>query len=115
MWGNIRRLGERLCSLVLGRQSVATKSCSGQQSRQDDPLERLGEVVTAAAFWVAIPLPFLYLPVLFSGLKTRADVLVFGFLLAAHVAVLSVGHPYATDRANASDGASSPETRETAD
>lgn len=78
------------------RRSVLPERTPGQSS--ETPFQRLRTVVRAAAFWVAIPLPFLYVPVLLSGLDTRLDGLVFGSLLVAHVLALSVGHPYATER-----------------
>ena len=53
-------------------------------------------LVTAAAFWVAIPLPFLYIPVLAAGVDSRAEVLATLALVGLHVLALGLGHPYAT-------------------
>lgn len=50
------------------------------------PLHRL-------AFWAAITLPFLHLPLLVSGLDSETQVLAFVALLACNVIALLVGHP----------------------
>lgn len=50
------------------------------------PLHRL-------AFWAAITLPFLHLPLLVSGLDSETQVLAFVALLACNVLALLVGHP----------------------
>jgi hypothetical protein len=42
-------------------------------------------------FWAAVALPFLYLPLLLSGLEGQ-ETLVFGLLLAANALALVVGH-----------------------
>ena len=102
MWGTIRRLSGRVSALVLDRGGVADESgeeTGGRQQPRRPSVERLSAFVTAAAFWMAIPLPVLYVPVLLSGLETRSESLLFGALLVAHVAVLSLGHPYASNEA----------------
>ncbi|MEF8979949.1 MAG: hypothetical protein V5A39_13960 [Haloarculaceae archaeon] len=50
------------------------------------PLHRL-------AFWAAIALPFLHLPLLVSGLDSETRILAFVALLACNVLALLVGHP----------------------
>ena len=51
--------------------------------------------VTAAAFWAAIALPFLYLPLLFlTGLSSQSTATAFLALLGLNVVALLVGHPY---------------------
>jgi len=103
MWGTIRRLSGRVSALVLDRGGVTDESGEDtggrHQSRRRQSVERLSAFVTAAACWVAIPRHFLYVPVLLSGLETRSESLLFGALLVAHVAVLSLGHPYASNEA----------------
>jgi hypothetical protein len=42
-------------------------------------------------FWAAVALPFLYLPLLLSGLEGQ-ETFVFGLLLAANALALVVGH-----------------------
>jgi tryptophan-rich sensory protein len=44
-------------------------------------------------FWVAIALPFLYLPLLFGGLDGQ-QALVFGLLLTVNALALVIGHGY---------------------
>jgi len=102
MWGDSRRDGERLRSLVPSGvgDDERTEQTTDRSRVGRDLFGHLRGAITAAAFWLAIPLPFLYVPVLLSGLKTQSEYLVFVGLVVAHVAVLSVGHPYATDRAD---------------
>lgn len=48
--------------------------------------------VQATAFWVAVVLPFLYLPLLVTGLEAGATTTAFVALLLANVLALLVGH-----------------------
>lgn len=61
------------------------------------PLRNGVAVVTASfrfvAFWAAVALPFLYLPLLAGGL-TGEEVTVFAALLSANVVSLVLGHEY---------------------
>ncbi|MFC6824517.1 hypothetical protein [Halopelagius fulvigenes] len=57
-------------------------------------LEILFAPIRFLAFWLAVTLPFLYLPLLISGLQGE-QVTVFGTLLALNVAALVVGHGHA--------------------
>jgi hypothetical protein len=45
------------------------------------------------AFWAAVGLPFLYLPLLYGGLQGDR-LLVFGGLIVANVAALLLGHDH---------------------
>ena len=51
------------------------------------PLEVVG-------FWSAVALPFLYLPLLASGLDSSSVTIAFLALLAANAVTLFVGHPH---------------------
>jgi len=117
MWGDSRRDGERLRSLVpLGvGDDERTEQTTDRSQTGHSLSERLRGAITAAAFWMAIPLPFLYVPVLLSGLQTQSEYLVFGGLLVTHVAVLSLGHPYATDRTDDRNRTASADRGEAAD
>lgn len=54
------------------------------------------EPLTGIAFWTAIALPFLHLPLLFTtGLSSSAAQTAFLALVALNVAALLVGHPHA--------------------
>lgn len=61
------------------------------------PLRRTLTVVAAPlrfiAFWAAVALPFLYVPLLAGGLEGQ-QALVFAGLLAANAAALVLGHEY---------------------
>lgn len=54
-------------------------------------LELLGAPIQFLAFWLAVTLPFLYLPLLVRGLQGE-QVTVFVTLLALNLAALVVGH-----------------------
>jgi hypothetical protein len=60
------------------------------------PSETLVAPLRFVAFWAAIALPFLYLPLLVGGL-TGGEPTVFGALLFANVAALVLGHDYHSD------------------
>lgn len=46
-----------------------------------------------AAFWAAIALPFLHLPLLVTGLDSETKTVAFALLVALNVVALVVGHP----------------------
>ena len=50
--------------------------------------------VRAAAFWLAVALPFAYLPMLVGGIGSETQLLTFLALLAANVLALLVGHDH---------------------
>jgi len=64
------------------------------------PVAYLAVPVRFVAFWLAVALPFLYLPLLVGGLN-GSELTAFGALLAANAVALVVGHGY---RAGDSDG-----------
>lgn len=55
------------------------------------------EPVQGVAFWAAIALPFVQVPLLLSGLGESTTVFAFLTLLAANVLALYVGHTYDRD------------------
>lgn len=57
-------------------------------------LDHLASVVRAVAFWSAIALPFLYLPLLASGLQTPGQITAFVALLALNVLAVIGGRRY---------------------
>ncbi len=52
------------------------------------------EPIRALAFWTAIALPFLYLPLLWYGLESTGELIVFFGLVALNLLALLVGHGY---------------------
>jgi hypothetical protein len=62
---------------------------------QSQPLQHGARLVAAplrfVAFWAAVALPFLYVPLLFGGLQ-GSEPLAFGLLLAANALALVIGH-----------------------
>ncbi|MFP4628137.1 MAG: hypothetical protein ACLFMX_04020 [Halobacteriales archaeon] len=53
---------------------------------------RMRAAIRAAAFWSAVVLPVLHLPLLAAGLRTRAEVVVFVALLGLNLLAVYVGH-----------------------
>lgn len=51
-------------------------------------------LVRAIAFWLAIALPFLYLPLLVGGFEARAEMFAFAGLVVLNLVALVVGHEY---------------------
>ena len=60
------------------------------------PVAYLAAPIRFVAFWVAVALPFLSLPLLVGGLEGSEPV-VLGALLAVNVVALVVGHGYRAD------------------
>lgn len=56
------------------------------------PLAAVASPVRRIAFWIAVVLPFLYIPLLSTGLSSRNTMVVFGLLVTCNVAALLVGH-----------------------
>ncbi len=61
------------------------------------PLPSVGRQVIGLAFWAAIALPFLHLPLLITGLETTRMTVAFLLLLGLNVVALIVGQPYGRD------------------
>jgi hypothetical protein len=57
-------------------------------------VELLTKPVKRLAFYAAIVLPFLHLPLLVTGLQSETVAVAFGVLLAFNVAAIFVGHYY---------------------
>jgi hypothetical protein len=55
-----------------------------------------GERVRAVAFWTAILLPFVYVPLLTLRLDTPTELFAFVTLVLAHAASLLVGYSHST-------------------
>lgn len=57
----------------------------------------VGEPIQAIAFWSAVTLPFVYLPLLLIGLDSRRRAGAFAVLLLAHVIALLLGQSYRSE------------------
>lgn len=55
------------------------------------------EPIAGVAFWAAVALPFLYLPLLAAGLDTTRLQAAFLVLLALNVVTLLIGHSYQSE------------------
>lgn len=54
-------------------------------------------MVEAVAFWTAIVLPFLYVPLLFIGLDTTVQQVLFLVLIGLNVVMVVLGHRHHVD------------------
>lgn len=68
-----------------GRERFAALLEDFQEHALTTPLE-------VVSFWVAVVLPFLYVPLLLSGISLQGELLTFVGLLAINVAAFLVGH-----------------------
>lgn len=61
----------------------------------DNPLSRaVLSPVKRVAFWAAVVLPFLHVPLLTTGLDSEQAVLAFAVLVSLNVCALLLGHPH---------------------
>lgn len=61
------------------------------------PVGSIAAPLSALSFWLAIALPALYLPLLFTGLSTVPDLLTFFGLFGLHLVALVGGRSYGRD------------------
>lgn len=54
--------------------------------------------IEAVAFWAAVAMPFVYLPLLITGIETTSEAIALLALIALHVAALVVGRRYRPER-----------------
>ena len=89
---------------VVGRSEVRKMSTPSSTDLPSLPagdgvsiVETLLRPVYQLAFWAAIVLPFLHLPLLATGLETQTQTVAFVVLLACNAVALVVGHPAHAD------------------
>lgn len=86
---------------AVGSPAEAGETTAGQRELGDlyDRFRNhaLTTPLEAAGFWSAIALPFLYLPLLVTGIASQAELLTFVGLLALNLAALFAGHGYKRD------------------
>ena len=69
-----------------------------ERSDRNRPLPgSLPTPLSALAFWLAIALPAVYLPLLFAGLSTVPDLAAFLGLFGLHVVALAGGRSYSQE------------------
>ena len=54
--------------------------------------------IEAVAFWAAVAMPFVYLPLLIAGIETTSEGIALVVLISLHAAALVVGRRYSPDR-----------------
>ncbi len=69
----------------------------GELSPSHEPTRHWHGIIRALSFWSAIALPALYIPLVFIGIETTEQLLVFLGLFAIHIATLIGGHSYMND------------------
>jgi hypothetical protein len=78
--------------------STMSPSTQVRETLRDSRAAQLTELVRrpveAMAFWAAIVLPFVYLPLLVGGFDDTTSLLLFVGLVAANVLALFVGHDH---------------------
>lgn len=68
-------------------------SWASQRFEVGEPsLEHVIRPIEAAAFWTAIALPFLHVPLLWRGIQTNQEVAVFFGLLLLNIVAFVIGH-----------------------
>lgn len=76
----------------------STEDASDPSDADAGMLERLAPAfarsLRVASFWAAIVLPFLYVPLLATGLSDATETITFLGLLGMNLLTLYVGHPY---------------------
>lgn len=60
--------------------------------REFSTLSALRRPLEAVGFWAAVALPFLYVPLILTGLGTRSTQLAATLLIGLHAVALVVGH-----------------------
>lgn len=84
-----------------GRSRMSSSSVNELFALVDETVPSVGQSLVAPvqgiAFWTAIALPFLYVPLLANGLQSSAARTAFGVLVLANVVALLVGHSYASE------------------
>lgn len=69
-----------------------------RSNEAENPLEDVVEPITGVAFWAAVALPFLHLPLLLAtGLSSSGTATAFVALVALNVLALLVGHSHYRD------------------
>lgn len=80
----------------MSSSTPALSEAASAEQRADRP-SLLVEPIRGVAFWTAIALPFVQLPLLVSGLQRPTTALAFLGLLVLNVFALYVGHAYRRD------------------
>lgn len=55
---------------------------------------RMPGIVEAVAFWTAVVLPVIYLPLLFTGLGAQSQRIIFASLVVLNAVMIVLGHRY---------------------
>lgn len=77
--------------------NIRSESTSEQTRSVPALKQRVAEPVRVVGFWLSIALPFLYLPLLATGLNTGSQTVVFLSLLAVNLLALWVGRSHRVD------------------
>jgi hypothetical protein len=88
-------------SLIMSTEAVGSEASASERSVSRAALHRAWSTVARGAagvsFWLAVALPFAYLPLLATGIETGDGLTTLGGLLAANAVALLVGHTHRRD------------------
>lgn len=79
---------------------MSTPSTTAHDSATTQGTQAFGTLlrpVEAAGFWAAIGLPFVYIPLVLTGMETGSEQVAAVLLIAAHVVALYLGRHYKND------------------
>lgn len=76
----------------MAQTAETTHHSSGAYSNEHANGSLTRRWLRAAAFWSAVVLPFLHLPLLAAGLRTQAEIAAFAILLGLNLLAVYVGH-----------------------
>lgn len=80
---------------------MSSSSVNELFARVDEAVPNVGQSLLApvrgVAFWIAVALPFLHVPLLVSGLQSSSVRTAFAVLVVTNVVALLVGHSHARE------------------
>lgn len=81
-------------NLQADRALQRIETVAGHELRPRRLTQRAVGLARALGFWGAIVLPFLHIPLLMTGLSSRAEVIAFALLVGANVVAIRLGMEY---------------------
>lgn len=76
---------------------MSTPSTSAHEAHTADGAFGVGTLlrpIEAAGFWAAVGLPFVYMPLVLTGIETPTEQAAVGILIGAHMVALYLGRKY---------------------
>ena len=79
---------------------MSTPSTSAHDTHPTEGAFGFGTIlrpIEALGFWAAIGLPFVYMPLVLSGVQTTTEQVAVGILIVTHMVALFLGRHYRTE------------------